>query len=412
MSTSNSDTNNPQKTLKPIQPKKSNVDLWMAIVAIIVVLAAGFIGYSTNAASIEPALKKAVPLAERFEKLDDLTYAAYANNEDNSFLNYVSLGEANGYGGPLLLAVATDDKGDITGLAVVEQRETPSWFKRIAEHDFVSTLLGKNYTDAFSVENDVHAVGGATVTSNAIAKAALEGSRQIAGTHLGLPVSAKPEVEIEFGAPEIILLVLYIMAFIGHRKQFKYTKQARWLCMIAGMVFLGFLYTNLLTISYINQFLLGFWPDWRTDLYYYMLLGGVFLVLVIDNKNPYCLWFCPFGAVQECMGLVGGAKQIQAKFLANGLKWMQRLLALTAIVVALILRNPGLSAYEVFGTFFDVNGSILSFMLLGLVLLASIFIRRPWCNFLCPIPPIEGFIKLFRRKIKEKFVKQGGVNNE
>ena len=138
----------------------------------------------------------------------------------------------------------------------------------------------------------------------------------------------------------------------------------------------------------VNQALLGYFPPMHTYLYWYILLGGIFLVLTIDNKNPYCSWFCPFGAAQECMGQIGGAKITLLGRVKNFFKWFLRGLALQSIIIALLFRNPGLSGYEIFGTLFKLTGSELQFALLGIVLVVSMFIKRPWCNFLCPIAPV------------------------
>ncbi|WP_163808586.1 FMN-binding protein [Pseudodesulfovibrio sp. JC047] len=387
-----------------------DLDWWLGLAAIVCIIAAGIFGYTQSTNAIEPALHKAVPSATRFERLDDVTFAAYDGQDAETFRCYVSLGTANGYGGPLVLAVATDLKGSITGVGVVDHKETPNWFKRVAASGFTETLLGKSYTDAFSFGEDLAAVAGATYTSRALAKAALQGSRTIAKSQLNLSVPPEPVERIQFGVPEIVLIVLFAVGFIGHRRSFKFTKQARWFSMVVGMIVLGFWYTEPLTISHINKLLLGFWPEWQTHIYYYLLVTGIFLVLTIDNKNPYCMWFCPFGAAQECMGLVGGAKQAKNIPYKSGFKWAQRGLAFMAIIIALLFRNPGLSGYEIFGTLFDLDGSIFLFFLLGLVLVTAMFIRRPWCNYLCPIPPIEGFIKMLRRRVKKVWLKRTQKN--
>lgn len=54
--------------------------------------------------------------------------------------------------------------------------------------------------------------------------------------------------------------------------------------------------------------LAGYWPDWHTNLYWYLLVGGILFVTTVDAKNPYCSWLCPFGAFQECMAAVSKAK--------------------------------------------------------------------------------------------------------
>ena len=94
--------------------------------------------------------------------------------------------------------------------------------------------------------------------------------------------------------------------------------------------------------------------------------------------------------------------------------WLQRGITWLAIVIALLLRNPGVTSYEVFGTIFQLNGSTLSFAVLGIVLIASMFSHRFWCRSLCPIRPVEGIIRLVRgwiielwkTKIKKEKTKQ------
>ena len=176
---------------------------------------------------------------------------------------------------------------------------------------------------------------------------------------LGLPVPKEMSPNIQFGIPEISLIGLYVVGYFGHQRKFKYTKQARWLSMLVGMIVLGFIYTRPLTLSDISKFLLGFWPQWQTNLYWYLLIGGILFVFTVDNKNPYCEWFCPFGAAQECMGAIGGAKSRSTGSYKNILKWLQRGLAWLAILLALLFRNPGLTSYEIFGTLFDLKGSTM-----------------------------------------------------
>ena len=171
--------------------------------------------------------------------------------------------------------------------------------------------------------------------------------------------------------------------------------------MIIGIIVFGFILNNPLTLNLVNKLLLGFWPVWHVHLYWYLLIGGIVLFIIISNRNPYCEWFCPFGAAQECFGLIGGAKvQTQMKY-RYFLKWLQRGLAWLAILLALMFRNPAVSNYEVFSTFFKLIGSNIQFILLGLIIVAALFLKRPWCSFLCPLRPVIDIIKLFRNWIKE-----------
>jgi polyferredoxin len=173
--------------------------------------------------------------------------------------------------------------------------------------------------------------------------------------------------------------------------------------MIAGLVLLGFVFNQPITLAHVNRFLLGFWPQWQTGLYWYLLAGGIFLAAALGRQNPYCEWFCPFGAAQECLWTLGDADLRPPERYRDALIWMQRVIALLAILTALALQNPGVSSYEIFGTLFGLVGSHWQFILLVLVLLVSLVIRRPWCQFLCPMRPVVDFVRMFGIWMRESW---------
>ena len=381
------------------------LDRWLAIGAIVTIVIAWFVGASLDASDIMPAVAAAMPEADRFESINGDSFAAFANNSDEALIGYVTIGEAVGYGGPMKVAVALDLAGNVVGTAVADHVETPSFFDRVIDRGFIDQLLGKPYSDPFQLDEDLDSVTGATYTVRAMAAATVAGAQHIASQQLGLAVKASPPPAIVFGIPEITVLALYAVGYFAHQRKFKYKKQARWAMLLTGLVVLGFWYNLPLTISKINTFLLGFWPQWQTNLYWYFLIGGLFLVLTVDNKNAYCAWFCPFGAAQECMGVIGGAKLTGPRQYRRFFVWLQRGLAWGAIVIALLFRNPGISSYEVFGTLFSFTGSTVLFALLGIMLIMSLFVKRPWCNFLCPLDPVYDIIRLVRGWVFELFQK-------
>jgi hypothetical protein len=291
----------------------------------------------------------------------------------------------------------------VRGIAIVAQRETPAWFRKVAGSGFVESLMGKNYRDPFRLGQDVDGITGATYTVRAIAESVKQGARSAAVDQLGMATPADDRARIVFGIPHLTLLALFAAGYFGHQSRFKYKKQLRWAAMLIGLVVLGFIYNLPLTLSHINRLLLGFWPPWQTDLYWYMLVGGILFVFTADNKNPYCQWFCPFGAAQECVGVLGRARSYPASRYRPLLVWLRRGLVWFAILLALLLRSPGLTSYEVFGTLFSLMGSRLQFLLLGMVLLASLFVKRPWCAYLCPLGPIDEFIRMVRAWLVEKW---------
>jgi Na+-translocating ferredoxin:NAD+ oxidoreductase RnfG subunit len=373
---------------------------------LVLLAVAWVIGAARAKSDLMPAVKQAMPEAEYFERQNG-TYAAWADSDKSELLGYVAIGMANGYGGPLTMAVGVSGpNGDIAGVAIAGHKETSAWITRVEKSGILESLIGKSHRDHFELGNDVDGVTGATYTSRAIAEAARSASQDAAGL-LGLPVTTPPPPKVVFGIPEIVLILLFAVGYLAHKRGFKYQRHARWATMITGMVVLGFVYNQPLTLSNVNKFLLGYWPAWQTHLYWYLLMGGMLFVFTVDNKNPYCQWFCPFGATQECFGLIGGAKIQTAGRYHGFLKWVQRGLAWAAILVALLLLNPGSTSYEVFGALFDLVGSNLQYLLLGIVLLASMFIRRPWCTYLCPLAPVMDLYRTFRMWIKESWKSLG-----
>jgi hypothetical protein len=377
---------------------RQRVEGILGAMAILSLVAAWIIGATSVKADLMPAIRQAMPAADHFDEINSELYRAWADSTEEILLGYVALGEANGYGGPLTMAIAVSPEGQILGSAVAVHKETPSWMERVLDKDYLAKLLGKDYNDPFELGTDLDGITGATYTTRAMAEATLDASRSVA-IFAGLPVDPQPKPRIVIGVPEIVLVALFAVGYIGKRPNFKYKKLIRWGSMLTGLLVLGFLYNSPLTITYINKLLLGFWPQWQTNLYYYLLIGGIIFVFSVDNKNPYCEWFCPFGAAQECMGAFGGAKVRSPGRYRDFLKWLQRGLAWAAILLALLFRNPGIASFEIFGTLFELLGSGVQFALLGIVLITSLFIRRPWCTYLCPLHPVEEFIRMTRKWI-------------
>jgi hypothetical protein len=315
----------------------------------------------------------------------------------------VAVGSAHGYGGELRLAVALSPDGSVTGTAVVGHKETVAFFGRVIRRGVLEDLKGKNFSDPFILDQDVDSITGATYSTRALVDAARLAARSIASKNLGYAVPPEASPKIQFGIPEVVLIGLFLFGIIGRLRglRFKFKKTARWISMLTGLLLLGYVFNKPLTLVLVNKMLLGFWPQWQLNLYSYILLSGILFVYTLDNKNPYCEWFCPFGSAQECLAVIGGGKKRSPKNVHTALRWFQRALALGAIVIALFFRNPSISSYEVFGAFFHLIGTNFHFILLGIVLVASLFIRRPWCSYLCPLRPVTDFIRLVRNWIRD-----------
>lgn len=342
-----------------------------------------YIGSTRGRGDIDPFFALAWPEAAETVRLEDDLFEAKA--EDGSLLGYVGVGVASGYGGPLAVAVAVDPEGVATAVSVVRHRESPSFFDRVLRGGMLARLAGKSHQDRIVLGEDVDGVSGATYTSLALTQSVHRVVRKVAQERLDLPVPPD-ERRIVFGIPEMTVLALFTVGVAQRRlrvrKQLR--NRLRWATLLVGLVVIGFVYNGPFVLAHINMVLLGYWPEWQTHLYWYILIAGLLLFKATEEWNLYCYDFCPFGAAQEVLGLVGGAKSRAVRW-SSTLVWAKRWLIAAAISLALIYRNPGFSSYEIFGTMFKLEGSNFQFALLALIVLAAMFYRRPWCQYLCPL---------------------------
>ena len=383
--------------------KIRGIDRWLGLAALVILAGAWIMGAFKAEAELAPFLQKATPDAKYIEPLPGDLYAAWDSEDKTKLLATISIGESDGYGGTLKVAVALDNAGRILGAEVISHKETASFFTRVRRYGLPDSLRGKSYRDPFLVGQDVDSVTGATRSTRAIAESVRRAARHTAEKGLGFDPIQEPRASLHIGLPEITLALLFLAGFLGRLGPVsgKKRKLLRWATLITGMVMLGFVFNRPLTLGLINKMLLGYWPGWQVQLYSYILLGGVFLTLLITDKTPYCDWFCPFGAVQESLGAVGGAKRMLPPALHRTMRWVQRILALSAIALALVSRNPSISSYEVFGVMFHLIGANWLFVLLGIVLIASLILRRPWCSYLCPLKPVTDYVRMISQWIRD-----------
>lgn len=369
----------------------------LGIAAIFTILLALFVGRQFETGKIEPQLKESIPQASSFKRLSTTIYSAFESSQQQKLIGYVCFGEADGYGGPIKVALAVDTVGKILSVNTVAHYETSAYFKKVVKSNFFNEFSNRTCNSTFRLGKDIDGVTSATYSSKGIANAIWQSGYDLAINQLNIPTPPPPSPKFNFGLPEFLVLLLFALGYYGHQRHSKYKKQIRWISLLTGLFFLGFYYNKPITISLINKLLMGFWPSWYTELYWYLLIGGVLFVFTVKSKNSYCEWFCPFGAAQECLGVLGKAKHYHNRRFKNVFTWLQRSIAWLAIVIALLYRSPGLTTYEPYSAMFDLVGSPFQFVILGVALLLSLFIRRPWCKYLCPIPPIESFTRVFMR---------------
>lgn len=381
--------------------KNSGIERLLGIIAFIATIAAFILGLQKASVDLEPYLIKLINDNETYHKLKDDRYQII-NTTDSSINGYIVVSEGKGYGGPLSVATSLDTMGNVIDLVLVNHNETPSYIKKVENQYFYRNLVGKNYKDKFKIYDDIDAITGATYTTEALANAVKEACYLIAKNQLNNNILVNEKQQVKIDIPLISLIILYSISFLCIYYRLKRRKLIRWIVMLSGLLILGFWFTVPLALQRINMFLIGYFPDWHSNLYWYLLIVGGLIVFIFTNKRVYCNWICPFGATQECLNLVGGTKKVIKGKAKLYFDWVQRTAALIAIILALYFRNPVKINYEIFGAFFDLTGSSVLFIVTAVYVVSAIFIKRPYCNTLCPITPVLDYLGMIRKWIMRR----------
>ncbi len=348
-------------------------------------------GADRPAPDLYPFLKRAWPGASYLPQRGGTFFEV---RRDDQLAGYATTGTASGYGGPLTLAVGTTPDGRIRSLAILEYHDTPDLMRGAKR--LLGSLLDKGPADAFEIGRDVDAVTGATFSSRGLALAARDAAQAVA--ERGMARSAAARSPVLVGAPEVVLVLLLAAGAVGRNRPRLAPRTRKLLragTLLSSLATLGFLWNRPWTIAFPTRLLAGDWPSWTTHLYWYVLLAGVLLAFSRTGKNAYCPWICPFGAAQDVVGLVGGARKrrIPSALLFT---WVKRVLLWLAVLLGLLYRAPGAASYEVFAAFFRLSGTGFQLAILAVVLLTAVFVSRPFCNWVCPVDTTEHFARYFR----------------
>ena len=388
---------------------KKRREKFLGLVAICSLIIAGVLGFVRSTGDLDYQVSSVIPEGCLAKPIGEGRFIVYPLDSAVA-VGYVSIESTGGYSKDLVIAIFIDTVGRVADLEILRHNETPSFIKKVRRKGLLKDLHGILYSSSFDEADDIDVVTGATYTSLAIIESVKKGSRHIAREELGLDVPAEMASTFRLGIPEIALVLLYAIALFGVYTKFKYRKVLRWFTLLAGLLILGFWFAVPLTLGRINSFFIGFWPDWHTHLYWYILILGFFFVLFVTRKNIYCSWICPLGCIQDCLGLVGGAKSSFPARVNEVARWIQRGIAWLAMLLALYFRAPVKVNYEIFGVSLSLTGATYLFIMTGIFFIASLFLRRPWCNYLCPITPVSELLQSLTGR--RKSISSGGVRGD
>lgn len=136
-----------------------------------------------------------------------------------------------------------------------------------------------------------------------------------------------------------------------------------------------------------------------------VVLGVVGLFLALLFGPVICGWICPFGTFQEFMGKIGrkifGKKynNFMPKKLDRILRYLRYLVFAWVTYMTIVSGKLIFEAYDPYFALFRFwtgEVAVTGFVALGVVIVLSLFVERPFCKYACPYGAFLGITNLFR----------------
>ncbi len=118
----------------------------------------------------EEAIMKVIPGAAKYKDISKDNLKVFKGLDENgNFKGIAFIAEGGGFGGSIKLMVGLNPEEEVlTGMTVLSHLETPGLGARIEEDWFKEQFKGKSIHDKFVAKQDIDAITGATISSNAV----------------------------------------------------------------------------------------------------------------------------------------------------------------------------------------------------------------------------------------------------
>ena len=135
----------------------------------------------------------------------------------------------------------------------------------------------------------------------------------------------------------------------------------------------------------------------------FILMILVFILAFLFGA-VFCGWVCPLGSVQEWVGKLGKRlfKKRYNHFIPRRidqylryLRYIMLIWVLYATAMTGKLAFGDIDPYYALFNFWTGEVAITGLTVLGITLLASLAVERPWCKYICPYGAVLGITNLF-----------------
>lgn len=184
-----------------------------------------------------------------------------------------------------------------------------------------------------------------------------------------------------------LVLGFAMVSFFSKKKSWKY------IAMALSVGYLGLYKANLISVVNIYSLVTGNLPELRYGMTWYALAAFTVVTTVLWGRI-YCGRVCAFGALTQLMDAVVPAK-LRVELPASVDRWAVKLkYVILAGVLLYFLTTRDVLLYRYVEPFwmFTLDGNAIMWTLLGVLLLATVFVRNLYCRYLCSLGAALGVI--------------------
>jgi len=344
------------------------------------------------------------PKAHHVESISEKTFDYAVFDASSNRIGEVALSKPfsdklRGYTAQVHFAIGIkDDK--VVGISLLPNEETPGFIDMIKEAGFFDSWNGLSVAQAASKQVD--AVSGATFTTTAVKKAMQSKCEAIAAIAAAEAHERTDPLRIALDAALYLFLAFSLLAFLSKR-----VARHRVPLLIASVVVMGFACGISISMFMIKGWMVNGLDVVATPAMAILLVLSVALPL-FTNKNYYCQYACPYGALQALAEKINRSHvklHIPHK-IAHNLRHCRDVYFLFFLLIALLGTTWDLSRFEPFTAFLVKSASLSALIIGGAFFALSFFLTRPWCNYFCPT---GYFLELARKPFHAKKKAKGHV---
>ena len=304
--------------------------------------------------------------------------------------------QVRGFGGKINIAVYIDTTGKLINFHIIRSNETPSYLAMLT--DWCRKLKGHQLfqSNPFS---DIDSVTGATVSSQTIVSAIEMAGKKFSDEVLGqtIPASAAKKNFLPDRSGLYLLIAIIFSLLVIYKGNF----WSRLAVLVFNLVVGGFILNAQYSSEQVVALLSGQINTFESSGVFLLIAGVPLLVLLFGNI--YCGYLCPFGAAQELLSYIipDRFKKPAPYEKMRKARLIKYIILFIAVMVFFLSRSkqtlvpdPLIAVFN----FHILHTSLQSavFVIMILAVIGSIFYRRFWCRYLCPV---GAFLSLFNNLV-------------